>query len=78
LKEYQRQGIGRWLMGHVVRKFLDQGITYMSLYADANNPSCRFFEVLGGKNLVEPDGQINNSWYVWEDLPALAAICPIR
>jgi hypothetical protein len=49
----------------------------MSLYADPGNSSCRFFEKLGAENLIEPNGKVNYSWYVWKDLKKLASICPI-
>src|SRR5262249_48235703 len=39
LGAYQRQGLGRRLVGHIVRRFLRQGISNMWVYADARNPS---------------------------------------
>ena len=77
LRQYQRLGLGRNLVGLVVRQFLNNGISTMSLYADPGNSSCRFFEKLGGENLIEPNGKVNYSWYVWKDLKKLASICPI-
>src|SRR5262249_50495079 len=47
LREYQRRGLGRRLVGHVARRFLNQGITSMVLFADPSNPSCSFYEALG-------------------------------
>lgn len=77
LREYQRLGLGRRLVGHVARRFLGQGITSMLLFADAGNPSCRFYEALGAEKLREPDGTPSPSNYGWTDLHRLAEICPI-
>lgn len=73
LREYQRVGLGRRLITMVARRFLNEGIRSMSAYVDPVNPSCGFFETLGGSWLREPDGKINYSWYVWTDLGPLAA-----
>ena len=77
LGDYQRLGVGRRLVGHVVRRFLAQGVGSMKAYVDPANPSCRFFEALGAEWLREPDGRINHDWYVWHDLPRVAELCPV-
>jgi ribosomal protein S18 acetylase RimI-like enzyme len=77
LREYQRQGWGRRLLGHVVQRFLSQGITSMLLFADAQNPSCRFYEALGAERLLDDAGNFHGG-YGWRDLSNLAAICPIE
>ena len=42
LSEYPHgSGLGRRLVGHVVRRFLGDGIRTMTLSADAGNPSCQ-------------------------------------
>ena len=74
-REYQRLGLGRRLVGQVVQRFLSVGVPAMAAYVDPRNPSCGFFERLGGQWLIEPDGHVNFSWYVWNDLPALARYC---
>jgi ribosomal protein S18 acetylase RimI-like enzyme len=76
LSEYQRLGLGRRLVGHVARRFLSQGISSMLLFADAGNPSCRFFEALGAERLRDPNGKPSQGNYGWRDLPLLASICP--
>lgn len=78
LAEYQRLGLGRRLVGHVVRRFLEQGITSMWVYSDETNPSGNFYKVLGGTNLLNADGTVNHGNYGWRDLNALAASCPIE
>jgi ribosomal protein S18 acetylase RimI-like enzyme len=77
LREYQRQGWGRRLLGHVVQRFLSQGITSMLLFADAGNPSCRFYEALGAERLLAANGEFHGG-YGWRDLRNLAARCPIE
>jgi ribosomal protein S18 acetylase RimI-like enzyme len=77
LREYQRQGLGRRLVGHVARRFLSQGISSMLLFADAGNPSCRFYEALGAERLLDDAGNFHGG-YGWRDLQSLASICPIE
>jgi len=76
-RDHQRLGWGRRLLGHVAGEFLGRGITSMSAFVEPSNPSCRFFEAVGGEWLREPDGRLNFNWYVWSDLRALAARCPV-
>lgn len=75
LREYQRLGFGRRLVGEVTRRFLAQDVSTMCVYADPRNPSCAFFEKLGAERLREANGRLNYSWYVWRDLPQLASKC---
>lgn len=76
-RDYQRMGLGRRLVGSVVRRFVEASVPAMAAYVDPRNPSCGFFERLGGHWLIEPDGRANFSWYVWNDLPALARRCVV-
>jgi ribosomal protein S18 acetylase RimI-like enzyme len=73
IPEYQRVGIGSRLLRVVVRRFLEQGRSSMMLFAEADNPSCWFYEALGGHNLLNDDGSVNYGNYGWDDLEALAA-----
>ncbi len=77
LRDYQRQGLGRRLAGHVARRFLGQGITSMLLFADAGNPACRFYEALGAERLLDAAGHFHGG-YGWRDLERLAARCPVE
>jgi ribosomal protein S18 acetylase RimI-like enzyme len=77
LREYHRQGLGRRLVGHVTRRFLSQGIDSMLLFADADNPFCRFYEALGAEKLLDAAGKFHGG-YGWRDLQSLAALCPIE
>ena len=76
LREYQRMGLGRRLVGHVVRRFLAQGITTMTLSADASNPSCRFYLAIGAEYQRDDRGRAQLGAFVWRDLDALAHDCP--
>jgi len=76
LRAYQRQGLGRRLVGHVARRFLSRGIGSMVLFADPANPSCRFYEALGAERLYDSAGNFHGG-YGWRDLHRLAALCPI-
>jgi ribosomal protein S18 acetylase RimI-like enzyme len=76
LREYQRLGVGRRLVGHVARRFLSQGITTMVLFGIPQNPSGAFHEALGGERLHAKNGEFHGG-FGWRDLRKLAAICPI-
>jgi len=72
-RDYQRLGFGRQLTGHVARRFLSQEISTMVLFADPQNPSCYFFEALGGERLVDANGEFHGG-YGWRDLKTLDAL----
>lgn len=74
LRAYHRQGLGRRLLGHVAERFLGQGISSMLLFGDAQNPSNRFYEAMGGKRLFAANGDFHGG-YGWRDLKPLAALC---
>ena len=73
LREYQRLGLGRRLIGHVARHFLSLGIHSMVLFGTAQNPSCAFYEALGGQRLYGKKGEFNGG-YGWKYLQYLASI----
>lgn len=75
LREYQRAGLGRRLVGRVARRFLDQGITTMWLFGDARNPSSKAWLALGA---IKTDDDPGNGNYGWRDLRRLAEICPVE
>jgi len=75
LREYQRLGLGGRLVGHVVRRFLSQGINSMWLFGDARNPSSRVWTALGAEKTDDDPGNGN---YGWRDLRKLAALCESR
>ena len=71
LREYQRMGMGRRLLGHVARRFQNLGINSMWLFGDARNPSSRVWTALGAKKTDSDPGTGN---YGWRDLTNLAAL----
>jgi ribosomal protein S18 acetylase RimI-like enzyme len=77
LREYQRLGLGRRMMGHVVRRFRDMGISSIMLFGVPENPSCHFHEALGGERLLNDKGGFDGG-YIWHDLARLAALCPTK
>jgi L-amino acid N-acyltransferase YncA len=72
LREYQRLGLGRELVGHVARRFLSKGINTMVLFGTPQNPSCGFHEALGGEKLFAKNGEFHGG-YGWRDLKQLAS-----
>jgi L-amino acid N-acyltransferase YncA len=76
LREYQRLGLGRRLIGHVARRFLIAGVQTMVLFGTPQNPSCAFHEALGGERMFAENGEFHGG-YRWPDLQKLAAICPV-
>ncbi len=58
------------------RRFLSQGISSMLLFGVAGNPSCCFYQALGGERLVSPRGEVSDGNFGWRDLRKLAAQCP--
>ena len=77
LREYQRLGLGRRLIGYVARRFLSQGISNMVLFGVAENPSCAFHEAMGGERLYARNGEFHGG-YCWRDLQKLADNCPVE
>jgi L-amino acid N-acyltransferase YncA len=75
LRKYHRRGLGRWLLGHVARRFLSQGISSMLLFGDARNPSNLFYEGLGAERLFAANGEFHGG-YGWRDLHRLVCMCP--
>jgi ribosomal protein S18 acetylase RimI-like enzyme len=75
LPEHHRSGLGRRLVGHVIRRFLSQGICSMVLFSEPDNPSGRFFEALAGERVFAKNGEFHGA-YGGRDLRKLAAVCP--
>jgi ribosomal protein S18 acetylase RimI-like enzyme len=74
LNDYQRLGLGRRMVGEVARRFIAMGITSMILFADEGNPTCAFYEALGGHNVPNNDGTLNYGNFGWHDIRPLAAL----
>jgi GNAT superfamily N-acetyltransferase len=76
LRRYHRLGIGRRLLGHVVRRFLEQGVNSMLLFGTAENPSNGFYEAFGAERLYAVNGEFHGA-YGWRDLRPLVSRCPL-
>ena len=72
LGEWHRHGIGRQLVEHVARKFLERGVHSMLLFGDARNPSNGFYERLGAERLYSREGEFHGG-YGWRDLHRVGA-----
>ena len=71
LREYQRLGLGRRLMGEVARRLIAMGINNMVLFGIPQNPSCAFHEAMGGERLYDKNGVFQGG-YCWRDLKQVA------
>ncbi|MES2004948.1 MAG: GNAT family N-acetyltransferase [Bacteroidota bacterium] len=68
LKKYHGQGLGKLLMQQTVRRFLSMGVKIMWVVAEPNNPTCAFYENMGGVRKQGTDPGV--AVYVWRDLAA--------
>jgi len=73
LREYQRLGLGKRLLGYVAQKFISMGISNMVLFGLAENPSGGFHEAMGGEKLYSKEGEFHGG-YCWRELQQLAEI----
>ena len=76
LGEHQCKGLGRQLLGAVAKGLARQGKTSMLAWVLAENPSRRFYEVVGGKLLGREEIEIGGVMleevaYGWEDVRVL-------
>jgi GNAT superfamily N-acetyltransferase len=70
LQRVQRQGLGRFLLCAVARRFIERGVTSMLLFGDAANPSNGFYEAFGAERLYSDAGEFHGG-YGWRDLRRL-------
>jgi len=77
LRQWHRHGIGRQLVEHVARRFLEQGVNSMLLFGDARNPSNGFYERLGAERLFSREGEFHGG-YGWRDLHRLVEAGSVR
>ncbi|MBP2242813.1 L-amino acid N-acyltransferase YncA [Cytobacillus eiseniae] len=73
LEEYQRKGIGKLLFMQIVKYIQELGYNTMIVLVLAENPSCLFYEALGGRKIdaleVEILGKkLVETVYGWEDI----------
>jgi ribosomal protein S18 acetylase RimI-like enzyme len=74
LKEYQRIGLGRVLVGSVVSHFIRKGLNSMILFSDPANPAIKFYDDLKGERLLDKEGIFCGA-FGWKDLQQLADLC---
>jgi ribosomal protein S18 acetylase RimI-like enzyme len=74
LKDYQRLGLGKLLVGHVVNQFIERGFNSMLLFADADNTNIKFYDMLEGERLKDKDGNFQGA-FGWRDLKRLKELC---
>ncbi len=76
LQAYQRQGMGRRLISAVAERLTEMGIHSMLLWCVVGNPSCMFYEALGGQEVRRQDFELGGVTlteigYGWTDIGAL-------
>jgi GNAT superfamily N-acetyltransferase len=77
IEEYQRQGIGRRLVGELCAWLLSQYLTTMYTWVLDKNPSRRFYESLGGIEFTRQTMTLRGLdvvevAYGWDDISPLA------
>jgi len=78
LKQYQRKRIGSQLVQKVIQHLIKMKINTMLTWVLKDNPSCAFYEQLGGKYIDEKIIKIANNDYVeisygWDNIVKLSA-----
>jgi ribosomal protein S18 acetylase RimI-like enzyme len=76
LEEYQRQGIGRQLVGSVARKLAELSLNSMLVWVLGDNSACSFYECLGGEKVAEEQTSragviLKEIAYGWKDIAVL-------
>jgi GNAT superfamily N-acetyltransferase len=76
LQRWQGRGLGRRLIVRLVRRLRARGLTSLLIWVLADNPSCRFYEALGGRlvrDKLETTGgvQLFEVAYGWLDLQTI-------
>lgn len=71
--------MGKQLLSWVAKRFLQHGIQSMLVWVLADNPSRRFYEVLGGQLVSEQEITIGGVdllevAYGWPDISSLRAV----
>lgn len=77
LPVFQRQGLGRRLIGEFASTLHDQGYEQLAAWVLAASPTRQFFEALGGRHVGMREATVGGSsygeaGYVWDVLDSLA------
>jgi ribosomal protein S18 acetylase RimI-like enzyme len=80
LKNAQRRGIGRGLVGEWAKLAVGRGLRAAVVRVLAANSACEFYRRLGARWVKDATLEIagqsyTEAWYAWDDLHALAAKC---
>ena len=71
LRDYQRRGLGKRMVGAAVDRLLQHGLTSMALFTETDNePACNFYEQIGGERQLNESGKFEGM-YGWRDLRTL-------
>ena len=75
-ENHQRRGSGRLLVKAIAKRLLQEGLSSMSVWVLADNPSCAFYARLGGEKVLEKEIVIGGASlvevaYAWLDLNVL-------
>jgi ribosomal protein S18 acetylase RimI-like enzyme len=78
LQKMQRQGIGKRLMQSAIRGLTSRGFSSMIVWVLADNPSRRFYELLGGEHVQTRDisrggRPLKEVGYGWKNLDSIPA-----
>ncbi len=78
LQDQQRHGLGRRLIGAVVRRLIQAGMTSLLVWVLADNPARKFYEALGGQYVYDKwvsigDARLVEVAYGWRDARILVA-----
>ncbi|MFJ7753862.1 N-acetyltransferase family protein [Peribacillus muralis] len=73
LKEYQRQGLGKQMIKTVIDELMKMGHKNLIIWALKDNPSCGFYETLGGLAVAEKTVkmagiELTEVGYGWKDI----------
>lgn len=76
LQDCQRQGIGQVLFRHIVQHLVAHSFRSMLIWVFAENPSCRFYETMGGSPVraqeIEIGGKrLQEIGYGWAELGSM-------
>jgi GNAT superfamily N-acetyltransferase len=79
LEAYQKQGLGKALVGEVVRRLMEEGMHSLIIWALEENPARKFYETLNGKvvdsrAITIGSRQYREVAYGWQDIHPLAEL----
>lgn len=70
LQSYTKLGLGKKLLIRAAEEFSQRSMHSIVLFASAENPTCTFYDAMGGKRLRSASGEFNGG-YGWSSLEKL-------